>query len=91
MLCSPWGCKEQDSTEQLNWTEEGRGASQGALVVKNPSAKAGDTRDAGPTPEEARSLGVGNGTRLQHSCPEKFQGQSSLAGYSPKCRRVGHS
>ena len=21
MSCSPWGCKELDTTEQLNWTE----------------------------------------------------------------------
>ena len=22
MCCSPWGCKESDTTERLNWTEE---------------------------------------------------------------------
>ena len=24
--CSPWGCKESDTTEQLNWTEPSRGS-----------------------------------------------------------------
>ena len=25
MCCSPWGCKESDITEQLNWTERVQG------------------------------------------------------------------
>ena len=36
--CSPWGCKESDTTEKLNKVE---------LVVKNPPANAGDARDTG--------------------------------------------
>ena len=35
------------------------------LVVKNPPANAGDTRDMGLIPGSGRSLGVGNGTPLQ--------------------------
>ena len=35
------------------------------LVVKNPPANAGDTRDMGSIPGSGRSLGVGNGTPLQ--------------------------
>ena len=38
-----------------------------ALVVKNPSANAGDARDAGLTPQWGRSPGVGNDNPLQHS------------------------
>ena len=41
--CSPWGGKEWDTTERLNWTEYW----QVALVVKNLPAKAGDLREAG--------------------------------------------
>ena len=41
------------------------GTSQMALVVKNPPAHAGDTRDSGPILGSGRSPGVGNGT---HSC-----------------------
>ena len=39
--CSPWGCKESDMTEGLNWTELNQviRASQVALVVKNPPLK----------------------------------------------------
>ena len=44
------------------------GASQVALVVKNPLASAGDVRDAGLTPESERSPGEGNGNPLQYSC-----------------------
>ena len=33
----------------------------GGLVVKNPSANAGDARDASSTFESGRSPGVGNG------------------------------
>ena len=46
------------------------GASQVALVVKNPSANAGDIRDAGLTPGLGRSPGGGHGNPLQYSCLE---------------------
>ena len=36
------------------------GASQVVLMVKNPSANAGDTRDTGSIPGLGRSPGVGN-------------------------------
>ena len=40
----------------------------GSSVVKNPPAKAGDSRDAGLIPELQRSPGGGNGNPLQFSC-----------------------
>ena len=43
-------------------------ASQVVLMVKSPSANAGDARDAGSVPGSGRSPGVGNGTPLQYSC-----------------------
>ena len=46
------------------------GAAQGALVVKNPSANAGDIRDAGLIPGLGRPLGGGYGNPLQYSCLE---------------------
>ena len=46
------------------------GASQVALVVKNPLANAGDTGDSGLIPGLGRSSGGGNGNRLQYSCLE---------------------
>ena len=46
------------------------GASQVALVVKNPPANAGDARDAGLIPGLGRSPGAGNGNPLQFSCLE---------------------
>ena len=45
-------------------------ASQVVLVVKNPPANAGDTRDMGSTLGSGRSPGKGNGTPLQHFCLE---------------------
>ena len=45
-------------------------ASQVALVVKNPPAKAGDARDVGLILGLGRSPGAGNGTQLQYSCLE---------------------
>ena len=45
-------------------------ASQVVLVVKNPPADAGDTRDAGLIPRSGRSPGGGNGNPLQYSCLE---------------------
>ena len=44
------------------------GASQVALVVKNPPV--GDTRDSGSIPGSGRSLGGGHGTPFQDSCLE---------------------
>ena len=70
-----------------------------ALVVKNPLANAGDTRDMGSIPGSGRSPGVGNGSYssmllfllllqwllLAHSSilAWKFQGQRRLAGHRP--------
>ena len=43
-------------------------ASQVALVVKNPSANAGDIRDEDSIPGSGRYLGGGHGNPLQYSC-----------------------
>ena len=53
-----------------------------ALVVKNPSANAGDTRNADLTPELGRSPGGGHGNPLRYSFLENPQGQRSLVGYN---------
>ena len=42
--------------------------SQAALVVRNPPANVGDTRDMGLIPGLGRSPGGGHGNRLQYSC-----------------------
>ena len=42
-------------------------ASQVVLVVRSPSANAGDIRDAGSIPGLGRSPGEGNGNPLQYS------------------------
>ena len=47
-------------------------ASQVVLVVKNPSANAGDVRDVGSIPRLGRSPGGGHGTQLQYSCLENL-------------------
>ena len=41
---------------------------QMALVVMDPPANAGDTRDSGSIPELGRALEVGKGNPLQCSC-----------------------
>ena len=40
------------------------------LVVKNPPANAGNTRDLGSIPGLGRSPGEGDGNPLQYSCLE---------------------
>ena len=42
------------------------------LVIKNPSANAGDVKNVGSIPGLGRSLGIGNGNPLQYSCLENF-------------------
>ena len=46
------------------------GASQVALVVKNPPASAGDIRDTDSIPALGRSAGGGHDNTLQYSCLE---------------------
>ena len=61
-------------------------ASQAAIVVKNPPANAGDTRDAGLIPGSGRSPGVGNGNPVQYSCLENARvreaRQDTVYGFS---------
>ena len=45
-------------------------ASQVVLVGKNPSANAGNIRDAGSIPGLGRSPGGGHGNPFQYSCLE---------------------
>ena len=45
-------------------------ASQVALMVKNPTANAGDTREADSIPGLGRSPGGGNGNPHQYTCLE---------------------
>ena len=55
------------------WIEVGsisNGASQLALVVKNPPANAGGIRDTGLIPGLGRSPGGENGNPLQYPCLE---------------------
>ena len=49
------------------------GASQVALVVKNPYANARDMRDVGSIPGSGRSPGGGHGNPLQCSCLGNFK------------------
>ena len=66
--CSPWGHKESDMTEQLNWIY----IFPGGAVVKNLPTNAGDTRDLDLIPASERSPAVGNGNPPQYSCLESF-------------------
>ena len=47
-------------------------ASQTALVVKNPTASAGDVRDIGLIPGSGRAPGGGHENPLQYSCLENL-------------------
>ena len=60
--CSPWGCKESDTTEWLN------NNNSGFAVVKNLPANVGDAGDGSSISGSGRSLGVENGNLLQYPC-----------------------
>jgi len=65
---------------KISWSPNLWWASQVALVVKNPLAKAGDIRDMGWIfPGLGKSLGGGHGNPLQYSCLKSSHGQRSLA------------
>ena len=51
--------------------------SQVALVVKNPPANAGDTRDVGSIPGSVRSPEEENGNPLQYSCLRNSMGRGA--------------
>ena len=66
--CSPWGHKESDMTERLNWWA-GR-ASQMALIVKKLPVNVGERREADLFSWLERSSGGGHGNTLRYSCQE---------------------
>ena len=73
--CCLWGRSELDTTE-ATWQQQQQQQqvfswdSYVTLVVKNPSASAGDIRDLGWIPGWRRSPGRGHDNPLQYSCLE---------------------
>ena len=62
-----------------------------ALVVKNPSASAGDKRDSASIPGSGRCPGGGHGNPLQCSCLENPVDREEPGGLlSTGLQRVGH-
>ena len=49
-------------------------------MLQNPPASAEDARGVGSIPESGRSLGVGNGNPLQHSCLDNSMDISAVLG-----------
>ena len=67
-------CSHVSLVSSVHLTEEDpiliSGASEVALMVKNPHANAGDTGNAGSIPGSGRSPGEGHGSPLQYSWVE---------------------
>ena len=59
------------------------GASQVALVVKNPAISAGDVKDVGSIPRLGRSPGVEHGHLFQYSFLENPVDRGAWKGYGP--------
>ena len=55
-----------------------------ALLVRNPTANVGDTRDMGSIPGLGKSPGGGYSNPLQYSCPENSVNRGDLLGYRPQ-------
>ena len=66
-------------------------ASQVALVVKNPPAKAEDIRDTCSVPGLGRSPGGGHGNPFQYSCLENPRDRGAGELQSITLQRVGHN
>ena len=71
-------------THTANWR-----ASQGALVVKNPPANAGDIRGPDSFPESGRSPKEGHNNPLQYSCLENPMDRKAWWTLL-RSQRVGH-
>ena len=69
-------------------------ASQVALVVKNPSAKAGDLRHTSSIPGWGRSPGGGHGNLLQYSCldnpVDRGAWQATVQGFTKSQTRLSN-
>ena len=63
----------------MSW-RSGVTPSPAALVVKDPTANAGDITDPGLIPGSGRPPGEENGNPLHDSCLESPYGQRSLGG-----------
>ena len=61
-----------------------------ALVVKNPSASAGDARDVDSIPGLGRPTGRGNGNPLQYSCLENSMDRGAWQATVRGSQRVRH-
>ena len=61
------------------------------LVVKNPSANAGDIRDVGSIPGLGRFLGGGHGNLFQYSCLENPMDRGTWWAKSIGAQRVGQA
>ena len=83
-----WALKKNGESVEITLRLVEISTSQVVLVVKNPPAHAGDTRDAGSVAGSGRSPGGGHSSPLQYSCLENPHGQRNLAGHSPRGRRV---
>ena len=57
------------------------------LVLKNPLARAGGSRDVGSVPGSGRSSGVDKWQSTPVFLPGEFHERRSLAGHSPRGRR----
>ena len=58
-------------------------------MVKNPSANAGNKRDAGLIPGSGRSPGEGNGNPLQYPCLENPLDRGAKWATVHRLQRVG--
>ena len=70
LLATPWTAAYQAPPSMGFSRQEYGSGSPVPLVVKNPTANAGDTRDLGLIPGWRRSPGGGHGNPLQDSCLE---------------------
>ena len=82
-LCRDWDQMFAFGNAQTGWASRVGWAFQVALVVKNPSASAGDIRDEGSIPGSGRFPGKGHGSPLQYSCLENPYGQRSWRDIVP--------
>ena len=67
--CNTWGCKESDTTNQLNWTDPHPSSRIKASKVLS-GKESGPNRILGFILVLGRSPGEGNGNPLQYSCWE---------------------
>ena len=90
LMCLLLKSRRKGSLTRIRRSNSRQGASQVALVVKNPPVNAGNIRDTGLIPRLGGSPREGNGNPLQYPCQQNPMDRGTWQATVHRVSRVGH-